>query len=294
MSKYCIDDNAKAFLDDFDLEKDDPSLNDQNEHSLRNEYHISADEFNRLFLSRYGIEYITSFFYKRGLEFRVVSHPYKTNTCYEKALMLGKWDPLNVIKALYFGSSKDDLLYVAVVPETGCFMDKTHLKATFELPDEDYLVKAKHLPAKMTYGTCSPFIEHGELTNNGGVVKKIYFDTESLINKKHDNTLDDFSFGLDHRFSVQMNYYQCYRILKSNFGNAIDDREILTLSFKEKFVRMKGNIKINYEFKTLNYRTAKFINSIHGYGDVSIENDHVDELDLPDILTTSNGHDNSS
>jgi hypothetical protein len=32
-------------------------------------------------------------------------------------------------------------------------------------------------------------------------------------------------------------------------------------------------------------QTARFINGIHGSGDVSIVNDHVDELDLPDALT---------
>ena len=293
MSKYYIDDDAKPFLDNFDFEKDDPSLNDQKKHSLKNEYRLNIDEFNQQFLSGYGIEYISSYFCKMEPKMRIVSHPRKTNTCYEKALMIGRWDPLNVVKALYFESSKDNLLYVAVIPETGCFMDKTHFKETIGLLDEDYLLKAKHLPKNMTYGTCSPFIGHGDLLINGGRVKRIYFDTETLINKKHDNTLDDFSFGLDHRLSIQMNYYQCYKMLKALFGNIIDDGEILTLSFNEKFIRKKGKLKINYEFKTLNYRTAKFVNSIHGYGDVSIENDHLDELDLPDILTAPNDNNES-
>jgi len=50
-------------------------------------------------------------------------------------------------------------------------------------------------------------------------------------------------------------------------------------------VRTKGRLKITYEFNSLNYRIARFINGIHGSGDVSIVNDHVDELDLPDVLT---------
>ena len=77
--------------------------------------------------------------------------------------------------------------------------------------------------------------------------------------------------------------------INNESGKSIDmgsiDEEILNLSFKEKFIRDKGKIKIAYEFKTLNYRTAQFINGIHGYGDVSIVNDYIDELDLPEVLT---------
>jgi hypothetical protein len=53
----------------------------------------------------------------------------------------------------------------------------------------------------------------------------------------------------------------------------------LNLSFKEELVRSNGRISISFEFNSLDFRTARFINSIHGYGEVSILNDHVDELD---------------
>ncbi len=63
------------------------------------------------------------------------------------------------------------------------------------------------------------------------------------------------------------------------YPGVIDQEEILNLSFKEKLVRSNGRISITFEFNSLDFRTAQFINSIHGYGEVSILNDYVDELD---------------
>jgi hypothetical protein len=74
-------------------------------------------------------------------------------------------------------------------------------------------------------------------------------------------------------------------MMKKMFPNVVTEGEVLNLSFKERFNRVNGKISISYEFNSLNYRTAKFINSIHGYGDVSIFNDYVDELDLPNVLS---------
>jgi hypothetical protein len=70
----------------------------------------------------------------------------------------------------------------------------------------------------------------------------------------------------------------------------VERREILNLSFKEKMIRNNGKVHITYEFNSLNYRTARFVNSIHGFGDVSILNDHIDELDLPSILTCAKNY----
>ncbi len=288
MSIYYIDEDNKNMMDSFDLEKDDPSLNGQNSSPLKSIYRINKSLFNHLFFSDYDLEYIADYFHANNKEFRVVSYPYKTNTCYEKGIILDGWNPLNIIKALYVERSRDQFLFAVVIPETGCFLDKKQLKEKVDTSDGGYLFMAKDLPKNMTYGTCSPFILSEDLMQNGGRVKKIIFDTETLIMKKHDNTLDDFSFGVNHRLSVQMNYYQCYKMLKQKYGNAIvTNEEILTLAFKQKLIRKNGKIKINYEFNTINYRTANFINSIHGYGDVSVENDHVEELDLPEVLTTN-------
>lgn len=286
MSIYSIS-SSEPNTPSLNIESDDPSLNGEGQMSLDKEFQLTTDEFNHLFLDDIGLGYVTKYARDRNLSFRVVTHPKKTNTCYEKAQLIGDWDPLNIIKALYFESPIDQHLYVVVVPETGCFIDKEYVASLLNLPKGIKLAKAKMLPANMTYGTCSPFITEKDLVANGGKVAQILFDSETLIVKKHENTLDDFSFGLDHRCSLHINYYQCYTMLKSLYKQTVFSDELMTLSFKEKFVRKKGKIKLNYEFNSINFRTAQFINSIHGSGDVYVENDYVEELDLPDVLTSS-------
>jgi len=286
MSIYLIDrEKCESPETDFSIEENDPSLNGQAALSLLYEFKLCKEDFNRLFLSRCGIDYISKYFFSRKLDLRVLTHPVETNTCFEKAKMLGSWDPLNVIKAFYFEYSGNNSLYAVVVPETGCFINRSRLKDILCLPGNGYIKKAELLPRNMSFGTCSPFITNNDLKMNGGKVAKIVFDTETLAVKKADKTLDDFSFGLDHRMSIQMNYYNCFKMLKKMYPDVIAEAEILALSFKEKLSRANGKINIAYEFNSLNYRTAKFINSIHGYGDVSISNDYVDELDLPEVLT---------
>jgi hypothetical protein len=274
--------------ENFDLKRDDPSLNGDRATAIENEYRVDPAAMNRLFFAQYHLEYVSRYFNASKNTLRVLTYPWATNTCYEKANILGTWNPLNIIKAFYLASVKDGSLYAVVIPETGCFIDKARIKGQLGLPEDDTLVKATELPQNMNYGTCSPFILENDLQGQGGRVAKIVFDTETLIQKKHENILDDFSFGLDHQVSIQMNYYQCYKVLKSNFHQAVMDCDILKLAFTERFTRKEGRIKIDYEFQSLNYRTAKFINSIHGYGDVKIVNDCVDELYLPDVLTTQN------
>ena len=285
MSIYLIDrEKCESSETDFSIEENDPSLNGQAAISLLYEFKLGKEDFNRLFLSRCGINYISEYFFSRKLDLRVLTHPVETNTCFEKAELLGGWDPLYIIKALYFEYSADSTLYTAVVPETGCFMNRTKLKEILDLPGEGFLKKSDNLPLNMSFGTCSPFITKKDCKKSGGKVLKILFDSETLAMKKEDKTLDDFSFGLDHRMSIQMNYYHCYKMLKKLFPDVVCEKELLNLSFREKLLRNNGKIHINYEFNSLNYSTAKFINSIHGYGDVSISNDYVDELDLPHVL----------
>jgi hypothetical protein len=288
MGLYLLDEHAGQLTDDeFSLEKSDPSLNGSNAHSFVHEYRLNAVDFNRLFFSRYNLEYISRYCVSEKIDFRVVAHPYKTDTCFQKAELLSAWDPLNVIKALYFECSSDSSLYAVVVPETGCFINRPRLKSILDLPENSFIRKAESLPDNMSFGTCSPFITDKDIKRNGGKVEKILFDLETLKIKKQEKAVDDFSFGLDHRLSIQMNYYHCYKMLKKLFPDVVEKREVLNLSFKEKLVRTNGKINISYEFSSLNYKTAKFINGIHGFGDVSILNDYVDELDLPNVLTES-------
>jgi hypothetical protein len=265
----------------------DPTLEKEKAHSLNYQFNLSKKGINDRFLAQYNLEYISEYAEAKKIPFRILTHPENTNTCYDKARLLGEWDPLNVIKALYFECPNQKVLYALVIPETGCFVDRNYISNILDLPHGVILAKAKNLPRNMSYGTCSPFICIQDLIENGGKVVKVLFDSETLVAKKNDNLLDDFSFGCDHRFSLQINYYHCYKLLKSKFKNVVQADELLTLNFTERFIRKNGKIKLNYDFKSLNYRTAKFINNIHGTGDVSVENDYVDELDLPDVLTIS-------
>ncbi|MBI3805608.1 MAG: hypothetical protein HY282_17805 [Nitrospirae bacterium] len=285
MSIYYIDEKSPLLVEsEKEIDKKDPSLNGEMANSFLSEFRLNVEDFNRLFFLKYEMEYISRYSYLNHLDLRVVTHPYETNTCFEKAELFGSWDPLNVIKALYFEYSVDSSLYAVVVPETGCFINRARLKEILELPGGGFLKKANVLPQYMSFGTCSPFITEKDLKVNGGRIEKIIFDSEALEVKKEENTLDDFSFGLDHRMSLQMNYYTCFEMLKKRYPNTVIEREVLNLSFNEKLIRNNGKINISYEFQSLNYRTAKFINSIHGYGDVTILNDYLDELNLPRIL----------
>lgn len=289
MSIYYVDQEAEPILKaGFNIEKADPSLSDSQEPSLCAKRGLNQDDFRRLFLSKYDLDYICDYNFTNSPGLRIVTHPGETSTCFEKAEILDSWDPLNVIKVFYLECSKSNLLYAVVVPETGCFTDRMQLKRMLKLPDDAFLKKADRLPANMSFGTCSPFVLEKDCVTNGGCVDKIVFDTETLSMKKEERMLDDFSFGLDHRMSIQMNYYDCFMLLKQRYPDTVVEDEFMNLSFKEKLIRNKGRIKIAYEFSSLNYRTAKFINSIHGFGDVSIINDYIDELNLPDVLTESN------
>jgi hypothetical protein len=290
MSFYCIDPGPHASIAGMrDCEAVDPSLNGRQAEYDAVRFNLSARQMQDVFLSRYGIAYIAECF-KTGAGFRVVSYPRATNTCYEKASILRSWDPLNVIKALYYECPGYDGLYAAVIPETGCFLSRAHFSCILGLPQEVRLARSKTLPKYMTFGTCSPFIAEEDLAVGGGCVRQIVFDSETLRAKRQENTLDDFSFGLDHRLSIQMNYYRCYRMLKALFGDVIREAKLLNLAFKERLTRKSGRIRIEYEFDSLNYRTACFINGIHGFGDVTIVNDHLDELDIPEVLVRPNGH----
>lgn len=291
MSTYQLKSQAPSLSpEDYDIEKQDPSLNGQSLPSLVNERQVNGEAFRQLFLSQYGLEYIADYFEKCHDECRIVTHPKKTNTCYEKAELLGEWSPLNVIKALYFECPDTGALYAMVIPETGCFIDRTQVMSALRLPQRTALKKASNLPNGMNFGTCSPFILESEASFNGGCVKKILFDRETLVLKGHERTLDDFSYGTDHRFSIQMNYCDCYDMLKRKFRDLISDEDLLTLSFKESFVKNRGRIKITYEFNSLSYRISSVINSIHGSGDIVVVDDHVDELDLPDIVSQPRRH----
>jgi hypothetical protein len=263
----------------------DPSLNGEDAPSLERPLRLCGADFSAAFLAPYGLDYLLPYFKERRAELRVVTHPRQTKTCFEKAELLG-WDPLRIIKALYFERLSDGRLFAVVAPETGCFVDRARLAEALGVPQSE-LRKAVTLPAHMLVGTCSPFIAAGDAGSGGGRVAKILFDAQTLVEKRQEAEVDDFSFGTDHRMSIQLNYYHCYRLVRARYPDVVQEEDLLPLSFKEVVVRTKGRLKVAYDFQSLSYRIAKFINSNHGHGDVSISNDCVDELDVPDVLMSS-------
>ncbi len=270
-----------------DLSSYDNSLNGLKSAALDNQYDIGASNLCSLFLSQYRLDYIAHYCDSRKSPLRILSFPQPSSTCYEKAALLEGWNPLNIAKAFYLESSLDGSLYAVIVPETGCFLDKAYLRQALNLEEGEELVRAEALPSGMSYGTCSPFILPEDLVENGGNVKSIVFDQGTLSLKRREGLFDDFSFGMDHQFSLQINYYDCHAMLKERYPNAVVEADVLRLSFEERLIRKKGRLQIDYKFKSIDYKTAQFINSMHGYGDVSVENDHVDELFVPGIVNAS-------
>lgn len=166
---------------------------------------------SQLFFDQHGLEYIVEYFVSRRRPLRVVTHPRETNTCFEKAEILGSdWSPLNVIKAVYLRDTESAAIYAIVVPETGCFVDRNRVRQALGGSSEiGSLELSPVLPRNMILGTCSPFVVSSDFSSADAPIAAIVFDMETLHDKKHDRTLDDFSFGTDRRLSVQMNYYHC-------------------------------------------------------------------------------------
>lgn len=230
-----------------------------NENGDVGEYELIKEDFDRLFLERYGLQYISDFALLNKLDIRVIKFEKETTTCQEKAALLGSWKVSNTIKTIYFFNELDESIIAVVVPETGYKLDINNLKARLNIPDGLSLRTSKYLPRDMTYGTCSPFIKREDLVKFGGQVSKIIFDDESLIEKSSEKTFDDFSFGVDRKLSIQLNYHCCFEMLKANFGCVVDSLPLLVPSFTKK-VGFKGSaLKVVYEVTSLNYLAAKRI-----------------------------------
>lgn len=279
MSVYFARSGSDA-VDDYAPEREDATLLD-GAPSLARNVPLTQDAFDRLFLHPLGLGYVGHYVRRLGCGLRVVSHPRPTNTCFEKAEMLGAWRSLDVIKALYFQHVETGALYAAVVPETGCFLHRPALAKAFGIGEPSLLRKASALPTNMEPGTCSPFIMPSDRSGHGGLVEKILFDSETLVAKQNPDQLDDFSFGRDHRWSIQMSYHHCYRMLAELYPEHVASAELLPLQFTEVFARKQGKLKISYDFASISYRIATFIADIHGSGEITVSNDHVDELELP-------------
>ena len=132
----------------------------------------------------------------------------------------------------------------------------------------------------MEYGTCSPFVRPLDLTYCGGRLRHIIFDDMSLRAKAKDNPFDDFSIGLNHCVSLQMNYFDCFRVMQDLLGtDVVISLPVMDLVFKEKLVRKNGRLRIDYDFKSLDFNTANFLNNHHGNQELSLIKTHVNQVE---------------
>lgn len=259
----------------------DPSLR-EGAPSLAHTLSVDRSVLCERFLTSHGLDYVADYFARRGTECRVVTHPEATVTCYEKALLLGDFSPLCVVKTLFFVHPESSALWGIVVPETGCFLDRETLRELLDTVDRPRV--ATELPEGMSVGTCSPLITERHVTSEATPrIERLVFDSETLVLKRHERSIDDFSFGDDKRLSIQMNYFDCFDMLRQRYGDVVIDREVLTTSFKETFVRKKGRLTITYDIASISYRMASVMHTMNAGGDVTITNDYVDELDLPEF-----------
>jgi hypothetical protein len=282
MSVYALSASSTLDPSEVRIEELDGSLGPARLPSLAHTFHVTAAQMRALFFDSYDLGYLVEYFASRQLPLRVVTHPVETNTCFEKAELLGAdWSPLDVIKAVYLRDSDNGNVHAFAVPETGCFLDRDRLRNLLGGPSSvGPLAVSEVLPRNMVLGTCSPFVTDADARSTDVVLSAIVFDSETLMEKKHDRTLDDFSFGLDRRFSLQMSYFHAYKVLKHHYPSLVQSEEIMGVTCTERLVRSRGRLKINYDIESLSYRIAKRLDEISRSVSLSSSNDHIDEVGL--------------
>ena len=181
---------------------------------LETSFQLAYRDMETLFFQPCELQYLFQYLVQTPVEFRIVTLPQSSNTCLEKAKLLGDWNPLAVIKAIYLQIGDTSDVIAVIVPETGYPLDKQKLKVELDFPDSIDLKKSQWLPEFMEYGTCSPFVRPEDLARSGGRLRHIIFDDMSLRAKAKDNPYDDFSVGLNHCVSLQMNYFDCFSLMQ--------------------------------------------------------------------------------
>lgn len=158
-----------------------------------------------------------------GIEARIVKHKRHTETCYEKAAILG-WneEPHRVVKALYFKDDSQRTIGI-IIPETGYKLDVKKLFPTVvpEYAESGKKAKAysqREPPAGMARGTCTPFPLEESIGQEINAI--IFCDYAPTMGKKVDisiggNTEEHF------RTSMHIQYENIHRILEKRFGDSI-------------------------------------------------------------------------
>lgn len=166
---------------------------------------------------------------KLGAEIELLKHLRPTNTCAEKLRLLHEsprfsdWTLDRVVKALYFGRSKQPLIGV-VIPELEIDIDTKDLfcskiKLLNSRGDAGrYWPNPEYVPKGMAWGTCSPF---PLVSSVGKDVRDIIVVNYLPVKYK----LVDISVGGEseemHEVSMHLPYGAIYDILSLQFGSRI-------------------------------------------------------------------------
>lgn len=171
-----------------------------------------------------GQDYVAGLSEKLGIDIKAFRHDIETDTCFEKAKLLG-WNPEQVVKTIFFSREPD--VYGFVFPELG--KDSPIRVNTKEILPEILGISNKqakdfknsYCPYGMEFGTCTPFVleDSFERTNMGRLLRKIFFH-EML-----DDFLSDISIGgigeEARKTSLHLKYSDIYNVLYAKFGDKI-------------------------------------------------------------------------
>ena len=179
-----------------------------------------------------GQEYILDYAQKFGKDIRAVKHDVATNTCFEKAELLG-WNPGRVVKSVFLWG-REGKFYGFVSPEQGppckpLRFDNPTIKYIFsEWPKKKRKtmmnLKNSISPISMEKGTCTPFVPDYFFSGDGftGSLEKIYLRDYPKINKE----IVDISiggYGKDfHKISLHLPYEDIFGILNYYFKDKVE------------------------------------------------------------------------
>ena len=170
-------------------------------------------------LSHLGQQYIKHLSKELSIETKLVSHQRATNTCYQKAELLG-WQPNRIVKAIYAAVDEDICSFV--FPELGKKLTEDDVKRFYAQAgaetEEYYLQISKwYIPQSMEMGTCTPFIPESDIK----IIDYIFIQDLPEL----DEQIVDVSIGgkgkQAHKTSMHLPYSGIYQILKAQYGDKI-------------------------------------------------------------------------
>ena len=183
-----------------------------------------------------GQEYVKDIAFKLGLEIRAVTHDIVTDTCFEKAELLG-WSAERVVKAILLSKEGDNFFYGFVFPELGTLENPKYLIKKETLPRLLSVTKSEakkfrnyYPPGEIEFGTSTPFLSENFFGANNStrskIIKKLFVQDVPKLNK-HVVDISIGGFGEEaHKVSLHLNYGSLYEILSYKFGEKIQKLDL--------------------------------------------------------------------